>query len=214
MKRRPATIRDRQREMFATLMRNTSMMILYYITIWAHPGRPLFRICVQKHSSRTHRFPVLPLDVTALLDSADPKLKRPEERSVVRWFEPTWKSGTPALISGVPLLVYLQEAGSDNSHKPFVSDFNPVAITWILPACPNAECLFPRWRQSCETRAACISPTSCFNREITQLSTEVGHLCTGCEVLCESLPFIITSWYFQALHDRLGERGLFKAACF
>lgn len=58
---------------FATLMRKkkTSMMILYYITIWASPGKPLFRICVQKHSSRTHRFPALPLDVMALSDSAD-----------------------------------------------------------------------------------------------------------------------------------------------
>lgn len=81
MKKCPATITDRERanqrglNMFATFMRKTSMMILYYITIWASPGKPLFRICVQKHSSRTHRFPVLPIDVMALLDSADPKLK-------------------------------------------------------------------------------------------------------------------------------------------
>lgn len=51
------------------------MMILYYITIWASPGKPLFRICVQKHSRRTHRFLALPLDVVALLDLADLKLK-------------------------------------------------------------------------------------------------------------------------------------------
>lgn len=39
--------------MFAPFMRKTSMMILYYITIWAQPGKPLFRIRVQKHSSHT-----------------------------------------------------------------------------------------------------------------------------------------------------------------
>ena len=166
--------------MFATFMRTTSMMILYYITIWASPRKPLFRICVQKHSRCTHRFLALPLDVVALLDLADLKLKG-SGWSVVRWFEPTWKSGTPALISGVPLLIYiyiyLQEAGSNNSISLFFW-FNPVAITWILPACPNAKCLYLKWRQSCEMRAACISGltsrTSCFpslNREITQLST-------------------------------------------
>lgn len=79
MKKHPATIRERDSQrgldMFATFMRKTSVMILYYITIWASPGKPLFRICVQKHSSHTYRFPVLPLDVMALLDSADLMLK-------------------------------------------------------------------------------------------------------------------------------------------
>lgn len=83
MKNHPQTITDGEREiatqrgsnMFATFMRTTSMMILYYITIWASPGKPLFRICVQKHSRRTHRFLALPLDVVALLDLADLKLK-------------------------------------------------------------------------------------------------------------------------------------------
>lgn len=120
MKKCPAAITDRGRasqrglNMFATFMRKTSMMILYYITIWASPRKPLFRICVQKHSSRTHRFPVLPLDFMALLDSADLKLEG-RERSIVRW-----KSGTPASIPGVPLLIYLQEAGSNNSISLFL----------------------------------------------------------------------------------------------
>lgn len=39
-----------------------------------NPWKPLFRICVQKHSKRTPRFPRLPLDVMALFDSADVKL--------------------------------------------------------------------------------------------------------------------------------------------
>lgn len=138
-------------------MRQTSMMILYCITIWANLGKPVFKICVQKHS--THRFPALPVDVTALLDSADPKLKGQEVicSQLIR----ANKSGTPAFISGVPLLIYLQEAGSDNSISLFFflffSDFNPAAITWILPTCPNAKCLYLKWRQSRETRAACIS---------------------------------------------------------
>lgn len=57
----------------------------------------------------------------------------------------------------VPLLIYLQEAGSENSqHKPF-SDLIQVVTTWILPAFPNAKCLHLKWRQSCEMRAVCIS---------------------------------------------------------
>lgn len=60
--------------MFATFMRKTSMIILYFITIWASPWRPLFRICVQKHSTCTQIF-MLPVDVKALLDSADLKPK-------------------------------------------------------------------------------------------------------------------------------------------
>lgn len=52
--------------MFATFMRKPSMMILYYITSGFAPGRPIFRICVQKHNSPRHRFPALPLDDMAL----------------------------------------------------------------------------------------------------------------------------------------------------
>lgn len=41
------------------------------------PGRPLFRICVQKHISRTHRFPVLPVDATGSVGFSRSEAKRP-----------------------------------------------------------------------------------------------------------------------------------------
>lgn len=116
-------------------MRQTSMMILYCITIWANLGKPVFKICVQKHS--THRFPALPVDVTALLDSADPKLKGQEVicSQLIR----ANKSGTPAFISGVPLLIYLQEAGSDNSISLFFFLFFLILIQQPLHGyCPHA----------------------------------------------------------------------------
>lgn len=130
MKKRPATITDRERKREieqASSSRHGIKSVCYLHETNFHDdfilhlpsglarGKPVFKICVQKHS--THRFPALPVDVAALLDSADPKLKVQEVicSQLIR----ANKSGTPAFISGVPLFVYLQEAGGDNSISLF-----------------------------------------------------------------------------------------------
>lgn len=77
-KRERESASQRGLNMFATFMRKPSMMILYYITIWASPGKPLFRICVQKHSSRTHtQFPRAALRYSGSVGFSSSEAKRP-----------------------------------------------------------------------------------------------------------------------------------------
>lgn len=63
----------------------------------------LFLGFVYRSTTVTYRFLALPLHM-----------------ALVIWFEQSWKSGTPAFISGVSLLIYLQETGSDYSISPFL----------------------------------------------------------------------------------------------
>lgn len=98
-------------------------MILYYITIWARPRKPLFRIRVQKHSGRTHRFHALPLDVPAPFGFGRSEAKKAEGEICRQMIRANTEAWPPSSDFWAPARSYTSRRPEvNNSISLFFSD--------------------------------------------------------------------------------------------